>query len=141
MKDLLPNACAWYKAHFHRTEANVIIYAACLPTIRPLLKLCLDTISVTTRRGITKGKSGIGERSGGTSNGSQHIKLSSVDKEKRAWQKGHERTEAWESPTDNNDSDKARILKPDRIAKSVRVEIRSQKESNGQYNAQRELGW
>ena len=82
-----------------------------------------------TRRGATKGGSALGARGGGSSNVSQHIKLSSVDRKEHASQKSYGRTEAWESPSDDNDSDKAHILKPDHITKSIQVEIRSQKEA------------
>ncbi|MCJ1250149.1 hypothetical protein MMC30_007375 [Trapelia coarctata] len=109
------------------TEANVIIYAACLPTIRPLFRRCFG--GTASHRSTTGEGSAFGRHSGGTNKTHQHIKLGSIGTKTDSFLIKNSGGSAgdWNSKGDS-DSDKAHILRPDRIAGSVRVEVQSQDE-------------
>ena len=95
-----------------RTEANVIIYAACIPTLRPIVKRSVEIIHSTVNS----------KRSFFDSQGTgQHIKLQDIEAGGASKSRDRDGKSLPDPFSSNGGNEK--LLPPDRIARSVKMEV------------------
>ena len=108
---------------WNATEINVIVYAACLPAIRPLFLIAVESVSSYA----TRKRSSLGRSSNGNSGGKeQHYKIGEGADGPFVGISG-----SGENFVMNNRSDEVHILPQKGIEKTIDVDVYSRKQETG----------